>query len=91
MDLSMPVIDGWEATRQLKANAITKKAVVIAVTAHAFPREQEAARAAGCDAVIAKPYDLAGLAAALHRVIRKGVSALDAKGTTLTVALRPPP
>src|SRR5438045_6834404 len=49
MDLSMPVVDGWEATRQLKADPLTKDIIIIAVTAHAFPREQEAARAAGCD------------------------------------------
>jgi two-component system cell cycle response regulator DivK len=80
MDLSMPVVDGWEATRQLKADVATKKAVVIAVTAHAFPPEQDAARSAGCDAVIAKPYDLGALATALHRIAKNGVSASDRKG-----------
>ena len=45
MDMSLPLIDGWEATRQLKADPLTKDIIIIAVTAHAFPREQEAARA----------------------------------------------
>jgi CheY-like chemotaxis protein len=77
MDLSMPVVDGWEATRRLKADPLTNDAVIIAVTAHAFPPEQEAARLAGCDAVICKPYDLTVLADALDGVNPKGLAALD--------------
>jgi len=90
MDLSMPGIDGWEATRVLKADPLTKHAVVIAVTAHAFPSEQQSARAAGCDAVIAKPYDLAILATALERVLSKGFSAFDAEGIAAKPAPRKP-
>src|SRR5438876_3879542 len=47
MDLSMPVVDGWEATRQLKADPLTKDIIIIAVTAHAFRSEQDSARGAG--------------------------------------------
>jgi two-component system cell cycle response regulator DivK len=74
MDLSMPGMDGWEATRRLKANPLTKDVVIIAVTAHAFPPDQASARAAGCDAVIAKPFDLAALADALRSIIPTGVA-----------------
>jgi two-component system cell cycle response regulator DivK len=82
MDLSMPVLDGWEATRQLKADPLTKHIIIIAVTAHAFLPEQESARVAGCDAVIAKPFDLAVLASELDRVISQGLAAFDAPGVT---------
>src|ERR1700733_8883718 len=51
MDLSMPVLDGWDATRQLRADPLTKDIIIVAVSAHAFPREQDSARVAGCDAV----------------------------------------
>lgn len=57
MDLSLPVIDGWEATRRLKADAALKDIPVIAVTAHAMHGDEEKARAAGCDDYIAKPID----------------------------------
>jgi len=80
MDLSMPGIDGWEATRVLKSDPLTKHAVIIAVTAHAFAREQHEARAAGCDAVVAKPYDLAVLADALTAVLSKKLTAFAAEG-----------
>lgn len=90
MDLSMPVVDGWEATRQLKADPLTKDIVVIAVTARAFPSEQESARVAGCDAVIVKPYDLSVLASALSRVISHGPAAFDARGVAVKAATRKP-
>jgi CheY-like chemotaxis protein len=86
MDLSMAGIDGWEATRVLKADPLTKHAVVIAVTAHAFLAEQQAARTAGCDAVIPKPYDLAFLANGLERVLSKGLAAFDAEGIAAKAA-----
>lgn len=55
MDLSLPGIDGWEATRRLKQDERTKHIRVIALTAHALPSAHERARAAGCDAVVTKP------------------------------------
>ena len=57
MDLSLPVIDGWEATRRIKANDDLKRIPVIAVTAHAMQGDEEKARAAGCDDYITKPID----------------------------------
>jgi two-component system cell cycle response regulator DivK len=58
MDMSLPVIDGWEATRQLKALPQTRAIPVIALTAHALAGERERALAAGCDEFDTKPIDL---------------------------------
>jgi CheY-like chemotaxis protein len=55
MDLSLPGIDGWEATRLLKAAPETRHIIIIALSAHALATEGERARAAGCDGFIAKP------------------------------------
>jgi two-component system, cell cycle response regulator DivK len=55
MDLSMPVVDGWEATRRLKADATTKGIPVVALTGHAMAGHSESAKSAGCDVVITKP------------------------------------
>ena len=57
MDLGMPVMDGWEATRKIKANNELKHIPVIAVTSHAMVGDEIAAREAGCDDYIAKPVD----------------------------------
>jgi two-component system, cell cycle response regulator DivK len=55
MDLSLPGIDGWEATRLLKAEPSTSHLLIVALSAHALATEGERARAAGCDGFIAKP------------------------------------
>ena len=57
MDLSLPVLDGWEATRRLKAAAETKHIPIIAVTSHAMLGEREKALAAGCDDFDTKPVE----------------------------------
>lgn len=57
MDLSLPVIDGWEATRRLKADPVLTNIPVIALTAHAMHGDEERARACGCDDYVAKPID----------------------------------
>ena len=55
MDLSLPVMDGWEATRRLKADGRTKSIPVIALTGHALQGHSKGALDAGCDAFVAKP------------------------------------
>ena len=58
MDLSLPIIDGWEATRQIKGDPATQNIPVIALTAHAMAGDEEKARAAGCDDYDTKPVNL---------------------------------
>jgi len=57
MDLSLPVVDGWEATRRIKANPALRHIPIIALTAHAMMGDEDKARAAGCDDYLSKPID----------------------------------
>jgi two-component system, cell cycle response regulator DivK len=71
MDLSLPVIDGWEATRQLKADPRTQHLLVVALSAHALAADGDRARQAGCDGFIPKPClpsDLVSLIAGLLKL-----------------------
>ena len=67
MDLSLPVVDGWEATRRIKADPVTRQIPVIALTAHAMSNDEEKAKAAGCDDFLTKPVDEDLLFAKLRR------------------------
>jgi two-component system cell cycle response regulator DivK len=75
MDMSLPVMDGWEATRQLKAAVETKTIPVIALTAHAMAGDEERAIAAGCNDYETKPVDL-------PRLLLKMEALLQSKGAT---------
>lgn len=75
MDMSLPVIDGWEATRRIKANDATKQIPVIALTAHAMAGDREQALAAGCDDYDTKPIDLARLLPKIEKYAGPGTPA----------------
>jgi two-component system, cell cycle response regulator DivK len=72
MDLEMPGIDGWEATRRLKSNPQTRGIPVIALSAHALAGMREKALAAGCDEFDTKPVDFERLVATIRRLLRTG-------------------
>ena len=69
MDLSLPVMDGWEATRRLKANDDLRSIPVIALTAHAMVGDKERALAAGCDDYLVKPLDEDELMAKIEKYL----------------------
>ncbi len=71
MDMSLPVLDGWDATRQLKANGATKGIPVIALTAHAMESDREKALAAGCDDFDTKPIEMPRLLEKINAFVRK--------------------
>jgi CheY-like chemotaxis protein len=74
MDLSLPGVDGWEATRRLKARRETESIPVIALTAHAMQGDEERARACGCDDYLTKPIDEDALFAKLARLLGPGAA-----------------
>src|SRR6266850_8529679 len=72
MDMSLPVIDGWEATRQVKAAPATRAIPVIALTAHAMAGDREKAIQAGCDDYDTKPIDLPRLLEKITSLLERG-------------------
>ena len=71
MDMSLPVLDGWEATRRLKADPATRGLPVIALTAHAMSGDEEKAREAGCDDFDTKPVEYTRLVAKIEGLLQK--------------------
>ncbi len=69
MDMSLPVLDGWEATRRLKAAPATRPIPVIALTAHAMPGDRERSLAAGCDDFDTKPVEIERLLGKIARLL----------------------
>jgi CheY-like chemotaxis protein len=69
MDLEMPIVDGWEATRRLKGNPQTRDIPVIALSAHALAGEREKALAAGCNEFDTKPIEFDRLVETMRRVL----------------------
>jgi len=70
MDMSLPVLDGWEATRQIKADAALETTPVIALTAHAMPGDKEKALAAGADDYDTKPVELPRLLSKIEALLQ---------------------
>ena len=75
MDMSLPLLSGWDATRELKASEATRRIPIIALTAHAMSGDEEKARAAGCDDFDTKPIELPRLLGKIRRFVG------DASGT----------
>lgn len=74
MDMSLPVMDGWEATRRLKSDESLRGIPVVALTAHAMASDEQQAREAGCDDFDTKPVELARLLDKIQRLIARGTA-----------------
>ena len=72
MDMSLPVVDGWAATRRLKADPVTREIPIIALTAHAMAGDEKKAREAGCDDFDTKPVELPRLLSKIEGLLQKG-------------------
>jgi CheY-like chemotaxis protein len=77
MDISLPVLDGWRATAQLKGDAATSHIPIIALTAHALTMDRDKAKAVGCDGYLTKPCEPSRVVAELHRVIEASAVVAD--------------
>ncbi|MBI2303860.1 MAG: response regulator [Chloroflexi bacterium] len=74
MDLSLPVVDGWEATRRLKEAPQTRSIPIIALTAHAMVGDQRRAQEAGCDDYDTKPIEFSRLLAKIETLLNRGAA-----------------
>ena len=70
MDMSLPIMDGWEATRRIKADERTRHIPIIALTAHAMDGDEQKAREAGCDDYDVKPIELPRLLEKMERLLK---------------------
>ena len=74
MDMSLPTVDGWEATRRMKSDDALRHIPVIALTAHAMANDRDKALAAGCDDYDTKPIELPRLLAKMEALLRPSVT-----------------
>lgn len=72
MDMSLPILDGWEATRRLKMDDKTKHIPVIALTAHSLPEDKKQAMEAGCDEYEPKPVNFTSLIEKIEKLLGEG-------------------
>jgi CheY-like chemotaxis protein len=80
MDMSLPLLDGWETTRRLKSSPSTSSIPVVALTAHAIPGDREKALAVGCDEYDTKPVDIVRLLEKIQFLLHKSGGAQPAVG-----------
>lgn len=80
MDISIPIVDGWEATQRLKHEPATRHIPVIALTAHALPDDRERALRAGCDGYLAKPCEPRAVLAEVNRLMDRASSTPPGQG-----------
>ena len=71
MDVNLPEVNGWEATRRLKAEATTREIPVVALTAHAMERDRDKAQEAGCDGYESKPIDFPRLLSKMETLLMR--------------------
>ncbi len=79
MDMSLPVLDGWGATRQIKATASTQSIPVIALTAHAMAGDRDKALEAGCDDYDTKPIELPRLLEKMDRLLNEKMLSIESQ------------
>jgi len=72
LDMSLPIMDGWQVAFRLKANALTKNIPIVALTAHAMSSDREKALAAGCDDFDTKPIELERLLGKMENLLKRG-------------------